>query len=1013
MQLRLEGMVSEIVATHKAATARSAVADVIDLDPMHLIAVRAIRPELSEEQAAQYICNSIITLPEVKFPGQPVHLPGCILDNPPVYEWRKGVPIVYITPPATREDLSIQSHLSDDVGLWLRNEIAGSGLNLKDIFLTASIRFPLGEGMTSYREAHKKSNAALFRADILGLNPRLIIASGSEALKGLFGRNAKMDNYEGQFHDWHGTTVLVVPSHNQFAYGHASLDVFRSYLERARDFLIFNGVSQVQVDRSKYRVCTSPWEIEATCKEVIAKVESGEVEVVVFDTEFGNDVAREEEVYTLSVQIAWNRGEAAYFGFYGCQGHAFMTDAEIAKAVDSMRALFEHPKVRLAGHHLRVDIQRLSEMEINVDDKLETGYDTMLMHHLLFGDDDQGLEVLTRKFAPQFGNYWKPLEDWLTENGRESNLDFGYRNIPDEILIPYSMDDVAVTWEALHCLLDLFAKPENAHLFEIYKNITAPTSLHLLDVERQGILVDEVQRTELRGIYQPVYDAILAKLRELLNWPSFNPGSKDQVLMLLFSDCVFRDKKPHVVPPGARVLHGMTPISNTDKYPRDWEEIMLAGVADRHTPSTKSESLDLLALKYPCDEIKYLQQVLILGKFLRDYLHAVELNEFGVPCDGKGIHNNIYRDGRVRTHLWQTSETHRYRSSKPNLQTSPKRQESEAFAVFVDYFFGCDVKEYKRRTDDDKKPTDGSWIPPDKRLNIPSYKSCLIAPEGYVLIEADFQTAELAQLAYASGDPVLTAIVQQGRDLHSEMACVAFKLPLLAEMEAAITVLDGGVVTKGCPYDKWCDKFKKSYKDFRDASKTVNFGILYGRGARALTREIGKAGVSITQDETQGLINGFAKRFSVAWAWMQANMDSAIENGWVEDCARRRRYFTGVRQLSKSQQAAARRQASNSPIQGSVAFLLSLAGINLYRFRYRTDIGKALGFSIILPIHDAFLFQVPIPSVPQMVKVIKFCMGTACKIPGTDKNLGVDIEIFTRWGVKLPKAEVVSLLGAA
>jgi hypothetical protein len=270
----------------------------------------------------------------------------------------------------------------------------------------------------------------------------------------------------------------------------------------------------------------------------------------------------------------------------------------------------------------------------------------------------------------------------------------------------------------------------------------------------------------------------------------------------------------------------MTPISNTDKYPRDWEEIMLAGVADRHTPSTKSESLDLLALKYPCDEIKYLQQVLILGKFLRDYLHAVELNEFGVPCDGKGIHNNICRDGRVRTHLWQTSETHRYRSSKPNLQTSPKRQESEAFAVFVDYFFGCDVKEYKRRTDDEKKPTQGSWIPPDKRLNIPSYKSCLIAPEGYVLIEADFQTAELAQLAYASGDPVLTAIVQQGRDLHSEMACVAFKLPLLAEMEAAITVLDGGVVTKGCPYDLWCDKFKKSYKDFRDASKTVNFGGL-------------------------------------------------------------------------------------------------------------------------------------------------------------------------------------------
>lgn len=187
---------------------------------------------------------------------------------------------------------------------------------------------------------------------------------------------------------------------------------------------------------------------------------------------------------------------------------------------------------------------------------------------------------------------------------------------------------------------------------------------------------------------------------------------------------------------------------------------------------------------------------------------------------------------------------------------------------------------------------------------------------------------------------------------------------------------------------------------------------MYSRGARALSREIGKTGVSITVEDTQGSIDTFSKVFSVGWAWMQANMDSALENEYVEDCFGRRRYFTGVRHLSGTQQASARRQASNSPIQGSVAGLLSQAGVNLYRTRYHTPIGKELKFRIVLPIHDAFLFEVPIPALARTLEIIKYCMGPACLIPGTGRHLGVDIEIFKRWGEKLPKDEIAALMKA-
>lgn len=188
---------------------------------------------------------------------------------------------------------------------------------------------------------------------------------------------------------------------------------------------------------------------------------------------------------------------------------------------------------------------------------------------------------------------------------------------------------------------------------------------------------------------------------------------------------------------------------------------------------------------------------------------------------------------------------------------------------------------------------------------------------------------------------------------------------------------------------------------------------MYGRGARALAREIAKAGVEISVEETQAIIDNFATTFAKGWAWMQANMDSAIERGFVEDCAGRRRYFTGVGRLGRSQQAAARRQASNSPIQGTVAYLLSLAGVLLYRYRYHTDIGRRCGFKILLPIHDAFLCEVHRSMLKPTLEIIKLAMGKLCTIPGTGRHLGVDIDVCKRWGEDIPLSEIPELADVA
>ncbi len=175
----------------------------------------------------------------------------------------------------------------------------------------------------------------------------------------------------------------------------------------------------------------------------------------------------------------------------------------------------------------------------------------------------------------------------------------------------------------------------------------------------------------------------------------------------------------------------------------------------------------------------------------------------------------------------------------------------------------------------------------------------------------------------------------------------------------------------------------------------------YGRGAYALAREISKTGREMSVEDCQKIIDGFAKAYPKAWAWIQANKKSAVENEYVETAFGRRRYFQGISTMPEKEQQKATREASNSPIQGTVADLLAVAGVNLYRFRYQMELGKQIAFRVLLPIHDAFLIEVKAEYLAEMKKIIEICMSTLNKIPGTEKSIGTKIEVFRhRWGVE-------------
>ncbi len=94
--------------------------------------------------------------------------------------------------------------------------------------------------------------------------------------------------------------------------------------------------------------------------------------------------------------------------------------------------------------------------------------------------------------------------------------------------------------------------------------------------------------------------------------------------------------------------------------------------------------------------------------------------------------------------------------------------------------------------------------------NIPAkveYRNCFVARPGFKMVSCDFSGQELRLCAEGSQEPLWVNAFLKGEDLHSNVASMVFKVPL----------------------DKVRDKpdFLRG-KSYRDAAKTVNFGLIYG-----------------------------------------------------------------------------------------------------------------------------------------------------------------------------------------
>lgn len=726
-----------------------------------------------------------------------------------------------------------------------------------------------------------------------------------------------------------------------------------------------------------------------------------------------------------------------------------------------LKQLLLRPEVRVGGHNLRADYPWLKALGLDLSHQFRHGFDTMLRHHMLFESAKQDLSSLVLKYT-DVARYDLDIQEWAALLKVDKAVT-GYGHIPEHILYPYANYDADCTFRIDVKLDEEFANNRNEDRIALGARVYAEMGacMGILEIEEVGLLCDRERLDELAVKYAEKRKELLKNLQGKIHWPNFNFRSVQHVRELLFGE-QFNGKKrqnpmipERIRPPTAYCCH-LVPIKTTDKPPMNWDKVIQYGLTAQKSPSTDKESLGILSAQD--DVANALRQMRFVDQVVKNFTSLPRYDSVSGEFVEAGLAQHIDPDGRIRTSIFQGTETGRWSSSRPNLQNLPKRREPELHALF----------------DED---TEGK---PHK------IRSIFMAPPGHVLIESDYQQAELVVLALLSGDqhfwdvlmeqkpvPVLVDVTtgepyrwlhpdysrncpvkvgdfissgtQWGeykgsdgawhvfatgkdtrvetrpwpRDLHAERAISGFQMPYSA-------------VLHGPPKD-----FVEGYaKEKRVAAKTVNFGIPYGRSAGAIARELKQDGVDVDVRACQAMIDGFYEDFSLVELFLKRCRECVRNPGYLINPHGRRRRFEDVDDDAKM--AAQEREACNFPIQSTVAECLNDAVYNCWLYRRCADAARRnpehplasrfpwVDFRIALGVHDALIFEAPAESVHEMCRpggVIDFCMSTTATVPlpkslvcrnlygNIDSSkfpyaISVDKGVFLRWDEKPhPKKE--------
>lgn len=246
-------------------------------------------------------------------------------------------------------------------------------------------------------------------------------------------------------------------------------------------------------------------------------------------------------------------------------------------------------------------------------------------------------------------------------------------------------------------------------------------------------------------------------------------------------------------------------------------------------------------------------------------------------------------------------------------------------------------------------------IPVRTELGSQMRKFFTAAPDK-VLVDADYSQIELRIMAHLCGDENMISAFTSGEDFHTSTAAQVFDMPVF-------------MVTP----------------EMRSAAKAVNFGIIYGIGAFSLSKDIG---TSVAQ--AKKYIADYLDRFPKVKEFTENVVDEAMKTGCVTTMFGRKRRIPELSSSNKMLQAAGKRIAMNTPVQGTAADLIKIAMINVYR-RLKAE---KIDAKLILQVHDELILESSAADSQRAAEILRKEMQSVydMKVP-----LAVDVNTGFSW----------------
>ena len=232
-------------------------------------------------------------------------------------------------------------------------------------------------------------------------------------------------------------------------------------------------------------------------------------------------------------------------------------------------------------------------------------------------------------------------------------------------------------------------------------------------------------------------------------------------------------------------------------------------------------------------------------------------------------------------------------------------------------------------------------------------KAFIARDERYMLLAADYSQIELRICAALSREPAMMDAFHQKQDIHTATAAKIYHIPI-----ADVT------------------------PDMRRTAKMVNFGIIYGISAHGLGQRLG-----IPRGQSARIIEEYFKQYPKIKDLMEATIQKARSQGYVETLLGRRRPLRNINSANATVRAGAERIAINTPIQGTAADMIKIAMTKVQNLLE----AERSPSKMLLQIHDELVFDLHLDEKDSLPPKITQCMSAA--LP-----LAVPIEVDLGYG---------------